>query len=280
MKAWTWASLPVLLLLAGLVACGAPARPRAEDELTVVRVTGAEEMVPLLSELAAGYAARRPNVFVDVSGGGSRWGLRATFSGLADIGMVSYMPDEEALRSGRQRLRPVEVGRDGLAIIVHPANPLVRLPKSTLAELFSGTTFEWDGLGWEAGEIAVFTRERGSGDRIVLEGYLFGESGARMTLNAQLVPAPDALAQAVAETPTGIGYVGMGYLSGAVKALTVEGVRPTPERVADGTYPLTRPLVLVTEGRPRGAARDFIEWVLSAEGQAIVARSAVPVRPP
>ncbi|MDQ7029859.1 MAG: undecaprenyl-diphosphate phosphatase [Ardenticatenia bacterium] len=276
MSRWAWT--PVLLILFGLVACGAPSRPGAGDELIVVRVTGAEEMVPLLAELAATYADKHPNIFVDVSGGGSQWGLRALFSGLADIGMVSYRPQDEALRSGRQRLNAVEVGRDGLAIIVHPDNPLVRLPKSTLVHLFNGTTFTWDTLGWDAGDVTVFTRERGSGDRTVLETYLFDKSDARMTLNAQLVPTPGALAQAVAETPAGIGYVGLSYLSGAVKALSVEGVPPSPEQVADGSYPLTRSLVLVTQRRPPRAVKDFVEWVLSAEGQAIVARFVVPAQ--
>ncbi len=270
-----------LALLFTVVLLGCRSSPPTAGEPSqpvVVRVTGSEEMVPLMVELAAAYEAERANVFVDVSGGGSRWGLRALLSGQADIGMVSYEPSEEELKSGRERLITTELGRDGLAIIVHPSNPLFQASQTLLADIFSGTVFRWEDLGWEGGEIAVLTREPGSGDRRLLEAYLFDAPQLRMTLNAMILPTPDAMLQAVAEAPTAIGYVSTMRFSGAVKALSVEGVQPTSETVADGTYPLTRPLLLVTRGRPRGPARDFLNWATSPAGQAIVARFAVPVR--
>lgn len=275
---WRGYFLVLALVLVTWPGCRSEARPAGESrQPIVVTVVGSEEMKPLMAELAAAYAADHPEVFVDVRGGGSQAGLRATLAGLADIGMVSYAPAEDELRSGRERLSTTEVGRDGVAVIVHPTNPLFHASRTVLADIFGGEVFRWEELGWEGGEIAVLTREAGAGDRRVLEAYLF-EDDRRMTLNALILPTPEAIIQTVAETPAAIGYVSTMRLSSAVKALAVEGVRPTLETVADGTYPLTRPLLLVTRGRPRGPVRDFLNWVMSPAGQDIVARFAVPAR--
>ena len=92
----------------------------------------------------------------------------------------------------------------------------------------------------------------------------------RVTLTAIVMPSSEAVVEYVARHPTAIVYVSMGYLSSQVKALSVEGVSPTPEDIQSGGYPLTRPLYLLTGQEPTGEVKAFIEFALSPAGQAVV----------
>lgn len=267
----------LLGLLVCVLAAGCTTVPTDVDiattpEPVVLEVTGAEEMVPLLTDLAHFYADEHPGTTIDVTGGGTRWGIRAVSSGAADIGMsVRPISDEE-----QEQLSAYPISRDAVAVIVHPSNPIASLSREDLGAIFSGTTFRWDAFGWDEREITVVTRETGSGDRGVFE--MFALDGEELTLNALIAPTPAAVVETVAETPSAIGYVSLAQVSGTVKVIGVTSVSPSEQTIANETYPLTRPFLLVTAGRARGSARTFIDWVRSDAGQSIVERDFVPIR--
>lgn len=249
-------------------------RPTPEPEL--IRVTGAHAMEPLLRELARAYARERPQVILQVTGGGSAGGLAALRSGEAEIAMISHSLSEADLAAEGSRLEPIPIARDGIAFIVNPANPINRIQQDELNAIFNGDTFEWDSLGWLAGTIDLVSREAGSGDRAVVEQFILPD-GRALSPNALLMPSPAAVVAHVAATPNALGYVSIAQLSGVVKPLRLGDLSPTEESLANGSYPLTRDFLLVTAGPSRGEVQRFLAWVLGPAGRAIIERRYVPL---
>lgn len=134
-------------------------------------------------------------------------------------------------------------------------------------------------VDWDGEEVAVYTREDGSGTRSTFV-ELFGvekvdESGATVDLidlDAAIVNSTAVMTTTVAGDPASIGYVSLGTLDGdGVKAVAVDGVEPTVQNVENGSYRAMRPFNLVLDGDAGDAARDFVSFIMSDEGQRIVA---------
>ncbi len=267
-------------LLLALAACtparNVPLLTRPTPETQVITVTGAQAMVPLLDELAHAYMQAYPKTVVEVTGGGSGWGVQAVRAGQAEIGMLSRpLAADERERGG---LVETPIARDGIALIVNPANPINRLTRAQLPALWGGDTFLWDELGWLAGPIQLVSREEGSGDRAVFLSVAL-PNGQPLALNALLLPTPDAVVDFVAREPSALGYVSISALTPAVKGLALDDTPPTLDALARGNYPIARDLVLLTRGEPRGASRHFLEWIRSEEAQHLIARRHLPLAP-
>lgn len=259
-----WFLLPLLLALA---ACATPTLP---PEPVHFAVAGSTAMTPLLDELVDAYRARFPQVSITVEGGSSRQGLLRAAAGDVALGASSWLPAED-----EATVWSAPVALDGIAIVVHPDNPLTALTLSQLREIFAGRLWQWADLGG-AGEVQVVSREEGSGTRAAFEALVM--EGQRVTPTALVMPGSSAVLGYVAAHPEAIGYVSMGHLSERVRALAVEGVLPSPQTVTDGAYHLTRPLFLIADVEPAGAPRSFVDFVLGSEGQQIVARRYGRVR--
>ena len=228
-------------------------------------------MQPLVEDLAQAYVKRHEYVTFDVQGGGSRLGIALARENQTDIGTASRTPtvkEERDSETGAKRLWWTAIAQDGIALVVHPQNTVGGLTLPQARDIFFGRILDWKEIGGTPGEIAVVSREDGSGTREVFEEMVMGEK--RITLTAIVMPSSEAMVEYVARHPTAIGYVSMGYLSPQVKALQIEGVSPTPEDVQSGAYPLTRPLYLLTGQEPTGEVKAFIEFALSPTGQAVL----------
>lgn len=254
MKNSCW--LLIALLITG---CGTTVTPPAPITL---RLAGSTSMQPLLADLSAAYRARAPHVTIIIEGGGSRLGRELSTEGGTDLGLTSWLPTESDVGWS------VPIALDGIAVIVHPNNPLDGLTLLQLRHVFSGRFWHWEDVGGNYGEITVVSREDGSGTRAVFEDRVMEDQ--TVTSTAVVMPSSQAVVEYVAGHPLAIGYVSMGYLSPGVKALAVEGITPTPTHVKDGSYHLTRPLFLVTAHEPQGEIRAFVDFCLSPVGQAIV----------
>ncbi|HRY61364.1 MAG TPA: substrate-binding domain-containing protein, partial [Candidatus Fermentibacter sp.] len=127
----------------------------------------------------------------------------------------------------------------------------------------------WSAVGGPDMPIVVVSREEGSGTRGAFEELMLGE-GVQISSGAILQASNGAILTTVSGTPGAIGYLSFGYLDPSVKALSIDGVAPTPANAANGTYTAVRPLNLVTSGDPDGLARAWIDFIYSADGQAIV----------
>ncbi len=270
-------SLPLLLgllLLAGCVQTGL-ARPTP----VTLTLAGSTEMRPVLVELTQAYSARYPNVDFQIRGGGSTLGEEWLAQGRIDLAASTRISSPETIPSGLHR---IPVALDGIAIVVHPSNPVDALTLLQLRDLYSGRVLDWADVGGEPGEIRLVSREDGSGTRALFEARVMGQEPVSLT--AVVMPTSWDVVDYVAGHPQAIGYVSMAYtrsdaLEGrGVKVLALEGRLPTPEQIRDRGYHLARPLFLLRRSEDSGPAREFTDFVLSGPGQAIVARYHVPVR--
>jgi phosphate transport system substrate-binding protein len=224
-------------------------------------------MSRVVADLAAAYSERSPLVHINVSDQGTQYGLRALAMGEVDLAMASWLPDEL-----NGDWHATAIARDGIAVIVHPENPLDSLGIVQLQSLFSGRVYEWRALdsAWGHGETQLLSRERGSGDRNAFESLVMdAEDVAPMAI---VLASDDAVVEYVAGHPGAIGYVSRNRLTPQVKALKIEGVPPSSDSISDGSYPIVRDWWLVA-GRESDAAQDFIDFCLSPAGQEIITRA-------
>jgi phosphate transport system substrate-binding protein len=247
-----------------LAACG---EPLATPEPIFIEATGSMVMAPLVSDLADAYQGESPLVTVEVTGLGTQVGLEALRAGEVEVALASWLPSDPP-----SDWRTTAIARDGIAIIVHPNNPVGGLGLLQLRDIFSGRVYEWRAVGGRTaqGEIQPVSREDGSGTRAAFEALVLEERA--VTPLALVAPSPQAVVEYVAEHPNAIGYVSMGHLVPDVKVLLIEGALPTSETAGEGSYPLTRELWLITAGHPPAAVQAFVNFALSPAGQQIVGR--------
>ncbi|MBC7129384.1 MAG: phosphate ABC transporter substrate-binding protein [Thermoplasmatales archaeon] len=231
-----------------------------------INIAGSTTVLPIVQKCADRYMQLHPEVDVRVSGGGSSMGIKNVGDGIVDIGMASRdIKDSE--KSNYPDLVKHVIAKDGIAIIVHPSNPLSNLTSEQLKGIYNGTYTRWEEFGW-TGEIVVVGRDTASGT-----GEFFWEHVMKkenFTSGMLALPSNGAVHDKVASTQNAIGFVGIGYISNKVKALKLDGIEPTLENVKNKVYPLARELYLFTKGEPTGLTKDFINFVKSDEGQKIV----------
>jgi len=255
--------IPVVLVFF-VVACFSQPFTVTREPVSL-RLVAADSCGPLAEELAAAYGEARPWVVVHVETFNSSVAERTLRTGGLDLALLSWLPgsaDEDALWS-----QPF--ARDGIAIIVHPGVPLTDIGLGYLQEIFRGRIQEWEGV-----VLTVVSREEGSGTRAAFENVILGGYGVAPT--GVVMPSSEAVIEYVARTPGGVGYVSTLWLSqpiaSGVRVLSVEGVLPGLDALSNNEYPLARSLYLVSNTEPAGEAREFVQWLLGPEGQAIVNR--------
>jgi phosphate transport system substrate-binding protein len=163
----------------------------------------------------------------------------------------------------------VPIALDALAIVVHPHNRVQGLTMLQVQDIFAGRTYTWEPLGGKQGEIKVLDQRDGTASqRFFVQQVMKSQ---RVTPNALLVPNDGAAVAEVASDPSAISYASVGYLMPGVRELAIEGISSTPDNLAQGTYHLLRPVYLVAPDGPSEEAQRFVDFVLSEEGQAVVA---------
>ncbi|KMY66297.1 phosphate ABC transporter substrate-binding protein [Desulfocarbo indianensis] len=246
-----------------------------------ITISGSTTVLPLAQRTAEEYMKRYPDVRISVAGTGSGDGIRALIDGTADIGNSSRdLKDKEkklALQKGVEVAKHV-VALDCIVPVVHPSNPVSDLTTEQLGAIYAGKVRNWSQVGGEDRQVVAISRDSSSGTFEVWNHKVLGER-VRVRPDAQLQASNGAVAQAVAGNKYAIGYVGLGYVHEQVKALKVNGVKPSPETARSGAYPIARGLNMFTKASPKVAVQGFIDFVLSPLGQEIVVREGfVPVR--
>jgi len=165
---------------------------------------------------------------------------------------------------------------DGIAVVVNPENPLIRMNISEIMDIFSGKLNNWKELGWKDRETNVYTRDASSGTRKVF--WKKALKKGEITKTANFVKSHGAMKSAISGDPYGIGFISVGYLDDTVAPVSLDGVFPTLENVRKGAYKIARGLYMNTKGEPSRLTRLFIDYILSKEGQKIVAEKGfIPV---
>lgn len=230
-----------------------------------VSLLGSTSIQPFAEMLAERYGKDHPGEFVEVQGGGSTAGLQAAEKGLATIGMCSRsLTAKESLL-----FTPILIARDGLAIVVNPKNPVASISIEQLRALFAGRVTNWNEVGGKDGPVRPITREEGSGTRESFVRLIM--SGERISGRALTQESNGAVKELVKGDPAAIGYMSLGLVGKELKAVPVDGIEPTVKNVQAGRYNLVRPLLFVTKGSVNPAAQKFIDFVLSPEGQRLLA---------
>lgn len=236
-----------------------------------LRLSGSTTVLPIAQKAAEAYMAAHPGARLSVSGTGSGDGLKAIIEGATDIANSSRdLKDKEKARAAEAgvALERHGVALDCVAVVVNPQNPVAALSLADLKKIYSGEAKTWKAFGGEDKPIVAVNRDPSSGTfELWLEKVMGGE---RVRPDAQVQASNGTVAGAVAGNKYAIGYVGLGYLSKDLKAVPVEGVAPSAQTAADGTYPLSRELYMFTRPDGPAAANDFIAFVTGPEGQKIV----------
>lgn len=247
------------LLLAGCQS-SPPPTPGPTPLPVTLRVGASSAALPLLDLVVPAYAAKAPHVTISRESGDSSLMRDAVTAGRDDFALVAEPPSGE--------LWSVPVAIAGIAIVVHPRNPVSGLTLLQIRDLFKGEVYTWTQVGGAAEDVLVLSREDGSGTRRAFEGRVMGEQ--RVTLTAAIMPTDAAVIETVASAPGAIGYVSLPWVTSDVKALPVEGVVPSPHSLESGSYPITMPLFFISRTEPSGEARAFVQFLLSREGQALI----------
>lgn len=229
-----------------------------------IKIVGSTTVQPVAQSLSQAYMKKHPEVKITVQGGDSMVGIKSVQSGLADIGTASRNLSKEESKNITQ----YQIGKDGVAVIVNPENPINSLTMDQLREIYEGKITNWKQVGGKDEPITVIIREAESGTRLAFEDILFGK-GIEQN-NANVAISTYQVMQDVAADSTAIGYVSRNSINSDVKLLMIDNVSLTKENVENGRYVLQRPLIFLVKGTTSVVVKDFLDFVMSPEGQLIV----------
>ncbi|MEO0115655.1 MAG: phosphate ABC transporter substrate-binding protein [candidate division WOR-3 bacterium] len=261
-----------LIVILTLLAC-------SKNQRDSIILAGSTSIQPFAERLTEVYSQKHKNFKFNVQGGGSSAGIKAVKNGVCHIGMSS-----RELKKEEKGLYEIVIAYDGIVIIVNQNNPLTNLTLNQVADIFAGKIKYWSELGETKslkknrfGRINVITREEGSGTRQSFEEIVMRKE--RIANDALVQDSNGAVREIVANDPNAIGYISYGLVDKRVKALSLDSVIPSVETIRQRKYPIVRSFLFLTKCPPRGKLKEFIDFVLSAEGQKLLQEEGlIPIR--
>ena len=232
-----------------------------------ITIAGSTTVLPVAEACANVYMAIYPGSQIDVSGGGSSYGIEAVANGTVDIGTASRDLKDSEINLG---LVPHGIAKDGVAIVVNPANSVAGLTMAELQGIYTGTITNWNEVGGTDSTIVVYTREEGSGTRDCFEQAVLNPIGGVLVDTADIQNSNDNMSIAVAENVNAIGYLSLGYVDSSVSAVSLDGVEPTIKNIKSGNYAISRTLWMITNGTPDDDEQAFLDVMLTGCGKYIV----------
>ncbi|MEA5574395.1 phosphate ABC transporter substrate-binding protein [Calothrix sp. UHCC 0171] len=256
----------------GLQACTQPS-PTATQPTNKLQgrlvLTGSSTVAPLAAEIGKRFESEHPDVRVDVQTGGSSRGIADARTGVANIGMAS-----RSLKEEEKDLQGFAIARDGVGIILHKDNPVKSLSNQQVVDIYTGKINNWQQVNGKNAPITVVNKAEG---RSTLELFLSYFQLKNSDIKASVVIGDNQQGiKTVAGNPNAIGYISIGTAEFSsnngvtIKLLPLNGIAATTENVQNGTFPLSRPLNLVTKTQPQGLDKAFIEFAQSPQVHDIV----------
>ena len=226
-------------------------------------ITGASTAAPLVAEIAKRFETLNLGIRIDVQTGGSSRGVNDARSGVSDIGMVS-----RALSKEETDLKSFLIANDGMSVILHKSNPVQSLTREQVIDIYTGKIVNWKDVGGKDQKITVVNKAEG---RSTLELFLAFFKLNNRDIKAQVVVGDNQQGvKTVAGNPGAIGYVSIGTAEfeadngQPLKLLPLGGIAATTDNVRNGTFPLARPINIVTKSAPQGLVKKFIDFAQSA----------------
>ena len=254
---------------------GTPAGDAAELSGSIT-VEGSDTMVNLGQALAEMFMDEEMGVDISVAGGGSGVGIASLINGTVDFANSSRaMKDEEKAEAEGNGVAVTEfiVAYDGIAIVVNPSLGVEDLTFEQLGAIYRGEITNWSEVGGPDLDIVLLSRDTSSGTYTFFLEHVVQQDDkeAVYSADARLLPSTQAIVDETIANEAAIGYVGLGYVVPEVNVLKIDGVEAGVEVVKDGSYNVARPLFMYAAGTVSEVSQAYIDWVLSAEGQAVVA---------
>ncbi|MDD5770846.1 MAG: PstS family phosphate ABC transporter substrate-binding protein [Candidatus Omnitrophica bacterium] len=257
-----------ILMSTAIIGLSAAVTPCFAEKIVM---TGSTTVLPIAQKTAEVFMDENPGMDISVRGGGSSVGITALIDGTCDIAdssrPIKEVEIQKADANGRDPVAHI-VALDGIAVVINKSNPISKLSKKQVKDIFIGKISDWSQLGGTPGKIVVVSRDTSSGT--------FEAFGELVMEKEKVIPAAlmqasnQAVAQIVSQTPQAIGYVGLGFMSSDLKAVEIDGVMPSKDTVLSGKYSVTRPLFMYSNGKPQGAVKEYLDFVKSKKGQELV----------
>ena len=249
------------------------------SKTAAIHISGSTTVLPVISRAAESFRLTHPGLNIIVNAGGSGVGINQLGEGKVEIGMASrdITPSEVEKYPSVQFVTHI-IGKDAVVPVVSSEiydAGIHTLSLPQIARIYRGEIRNWKELGGPDREILVIDKEQSRGTRHVFMEAVLGDKTANAA-GADLVLGSNNEEQtALTQSDAAIGMLSYAWINADVKALGIimpdrQIIYPTPENIANDTFPITRTLLLITNGQPQGAVKEFIEFVLSKEGQKIV----------
>lgn len=260
-KKMSWVST---VLMAGLI-FGAVAQAASEKTITVA---GSTAFQPFAEKLAQKFMEEKPEARVNVQGGGSIVGLQAIRAGAVQIAMADLVNLPEDIVDPNGSFTNQVVAKDGIAICVHPSNPVANLSLEQVKKIFTGEIKNWKEVGGKDASIDVVSREKGSGTGKSFEDLVL--KGAKLTPDALFQESNGTVRESISVIPNAIGYIFLGLVNEKVKPVTLDNQAASKQNILDKKYPLVNQIYLVSKKDEAGLGKEFLDFVLSSKGQKII----------
>ncbi len=255
-----------ILVITSLVGCFSSRKTTGEN---IVSISGSTSVGPIMEREAEAFKTKMPDASVEINQIGSSAGIKNAMDGVSEIGMASRGLKGQEKQVG---LKEVEIAYDGIALIVNKDNPVKDLTMEQIKDIYTGKITNWKEVGGYDSPVVVVSREDGSGTRETFQGIV-GFKPEELTKDSQISDGSGNIKSLVERNKNTIGYISFSYVDDSVNVLKVDGVKPNSDNVQKKDYKLARPFLLVyKEDVITKSGRDLIDFILSEEGQDIVAK--------
>lgn len=260
-----------------LLALAATGLVRAET----LQIEGSTTVGPIADAFAEYFMRTNPGLEITVKKTGSGDGAAAMIDSRCNIATMSrFMKDKEFQDAVAKNVFPVAhaIAMDGVCIIVHPSNTVSALTTAQVRDIYAGKIKNWKEIGGPDAEIVIVSRDTSSGTYETFNDKIMEKE--KLASNVEYVNSNPQAQARVKTTAGAIGYVGLGFVDADVKALKIDGIMPTKQTISNGTYPVSRPLFMFTNGYPKlgSTVFKFCTFYLTEKGQEIIlAKGFVPV---
>ncbi|WP_460087845.1 phosphate ABC transporter substrate-binding protein [Streptomyces variabilis] len=245
-----------------------------------LQVSGSTTVAPVAADAAEALKADGLDITVATQGG-SAGGISQLAAGQINIALSSKpLADEDKAANPDTDFLPTQIGADAVGVIVTKDvadGGVKNLTADQVRDLFEGKINNWSEVGGPDLDVFVYDKEPGRGTREVLDKYIYGDEKAPPppeSGNYAIVGGNLETRNKLESTPGAVAPLSTSFVEGrdGLAAVTLDGIEPSPENIASGKYPMARPLYLITDGKPEGSAKEFVDYVLSSKGQKLMTK--------